>query len=220
MGLNERISNNQGNGEGRSPEAPAPISSGLPKDRVDAAFDRQTELKTAIHSHVIQELGPRLYNQTLPEIDLRRIVRGKIEESLHAEQAPMPRAERQEMVEELMAEVLGYGPIEEFLHDPTITEVMVNGYRRRSTSSAAASSYKTEKRFRTTAHLMRIIDKIVGQVGRRVDESSPWSTPACPTAPASTPSSRRSPSTGRRAHHPQVLGRPLHGRGPHRRSRR
>ena len=173
MGLNERIAGNQTGGDKRLPDTPTPVSSGLPKDRLDAEFDRQTELKTAIHSYVIQELGPRLYNQSLPEQELRRVVRAKIEEALAAEHTPMPRAERQEMVDELMAEVLGYGPIEEFLRDPTITEVMVNGYRD-IYIERGGKLFKTDKRFRDDGHFNRIIQKIVGQVGRRVDESSPY----------------------------------------------
>ena len=101
------------------------------------------------------------------------MVRAKIEEALAAEHTPMPRAERQEMVDELMAEVLGYGPIEEFLRDPTITEVMVNGYRD-IYIERGGKLFKTDKRFRDDGHFDRIIQKIVGQVGRRVDESSPY----------------------------------------------
>ena len=173
MGLNERITSNQPSGDQRPPDTAVQVSSGTSKDRLDAAFDRQTELKSAIHAHVIQELGPRLYNQSLPETELRRVVRAKIEEALIAEHTPMPRAERQEMVDELMAEVLGYGPIEEFLRDPTITEVMVNSYRD-IYIERGGKLFHTDKRFRDDGHFNRIIQKIVGQVGRRVDESSPY----------------------------------------------
>jgi pilus assembly protein CpaF len=173
MGLSERMGNSPSGPESRPPEAAVSMGAPLPKDRLDAVFDRQAELKSAIHSQVIQELGPRLYNQTLPEAELRRVVRAKIEEALIAEHTPMPRAERQEMIDELMAEVLGYGPIEEFLHDPTITEIMVNGYRD-IYIERGGKLYKTEKRFRDEGHLNRIIQKIVGQVGRRVDEASPY----------------------------------------------
>ena len=79
------------------------------------------------------------------------MVRGKIEEGLAAQHVPMPRAERQEMVDELVAEVLGYGPIEEFLRDPTITEVMVNGYRD-IYIERGGKILKTDKRFRDEGH--------------------------------------------------------------------
>lgn len=177
MGLNERIKNGTAGGETRGsvlselqPQIPVAAPS---KDRIEATFDRQSELKSSIHSLVIRDLGSRLYNQSVPEPELRRMVRSKIEEGLSAEHVPMPRAERQEMIEELLAEVLGYGPIEEFLHDPTITEVMCNGYRD-IYIERGGKIYKTDKRFRDEGHFGRIIQKIVGQVGRRVDESSPY----------------------------------------------
>jgi pilus assembly protein CpaF len=173
MGLNDRIVGGQVGGDGKGPEPSGPTLTGLSRERVEAAFDRQTELKSSIHTYVIRELGPRLYNQSLPEMELRRLVRGKIEEALVSDHTPLARGERQELVEELMAEVLGYGPIEEFLRDPTVTEVMVNGYKD-IYIERAGKLYKTEKRFRDEGHFSRIIQKIVGQVGRRVDESSPY----------------------------------------------
>ena len=76
------------------------------------------------------------------------------------------------MVEELISEILGLGPIEPLLKDPSVTEVMVNGpdsiYIERK-----GRLQKTDVRFRNTEHLMHIIDRIVTAVGRRVDESSP-----------------------------------------------
>ncbi len=173
MGLSERMGNSPSDSEPRPAETVAAPGAAVSKDRLDAAYERQSELKSAIHAQIIQELGPRLFNQTLPESELRRVVRTKIEEALLAQQTPMPRAERQEMIDELLAEVLGYGPIEEFLHDPTITEIMVNGYRD-VYIERGGKLYKTDKRFRDEGHLLRIIQKIVGQVGRRVDEASPY----------------------------------------------
>lgn len=144
-----------------------------PQERLDAAFDRQTELKTRIHGRVVQDLGTQLYQTDILETELRRIVRAKIEDALASERVPLSRQERQEIVDELMAEVLGYGPIEEFLQDPTVTEVMVNGYRDVFVERGGRI-YRTDKRFRDDGHLRRIIQKIVGQVGRRVDEASPY----------------------------------------------
>lgn len=144
-----------------------------PQTRSDAAYDRQEELKTRIHGAVINELGSQLYRTDLPDQELRQRVARKIEESLAAERVPLTRAERQAIVDELLAEVLGYGPIEEFLNDPGVTEVMVNGYRNVYVERGGKIS-KTDKRFRDDGHLRRIIQKIVGQVGRRVDETSPY----------------------------------------------
>ncbi|HLA82624.1 MAG TPA: CpaF family protein [Thermoleophilia bacterium] len=176
MGLNDRINNGavgDDKGSVRPDGQPGAQPATSTRDRLDAAFDRQSELKSNIHSLVIRDLGSRLYNQTVPETELRRMVRTKIEEGLAAEHVPMPRAERQEMIDELLAEVLGYGPIEEFLKDPTITEIMCNGHRD-IYIERGGKIFKTDKRFRDEGHFSRIIQKIVGQVGRRVDESSPY----------------------------------------------
>jgi pilus assembly protein CpaF len=143
------------------------------ESRQDAVFDRKEELKGRIHAYLIQELGSQLYRNDLEDEELRRRVRVMVEDRVAAEQVPMAVNERQEMVSELVAEIVGYGPIEEYLLDPTITEVMCNGHRQIYIERSGKIS-RTDKRFRDEGHLRRIIQKIVGQVGRRVDESSPY----------------------------------------------
>ena len=173
MGLSERINGNRPTDEAPRTQEAQPAPDPEVKARSNAAYDRQEELKTRIHGAVIGELGNQLYRTDVPDDDLRQRVRRKIEESLAAERVPLARAERQEIVDELLAEVLGYGPIEEYLNDPTVTEVMVNGFRNVYVERYG-KIMKTDKRFRDDGHLRRIIQKIVGQVGRRVDESSPY----------------------------------------------
>ncbi|MCX8032567.1 MAG: CpaF family protein [Thermoleophilia bacterium] len=181
MSLGDRISNGAAGGENMEPQHDGTYMTQqsqaqqgpVARDRLESAFDRQSELKSSIHALVIRDLGARLYNQSVPEAELRRLVRSKIEEGLATQHVPMPRTERQELIDELMAEVLGYGPIEEFLQDPTITEIMCNGYRD-IYIERGGKIFKTDKRFRDEGHMRRIIQKIVGQVGRRVDESSPY----------------------------------------------
>ena len=119
------------------------------------------------------------------------MVRAKIEEGLVAEHYPCPARSARQMVDELMAEVLGYGPIEEFLRDPTITEVMVNGYRdiyierggkiSRPTSASATTVTSAASSRRSWARWAG------GSTSRH-----PTSMLACPTAPESTSSCRRS----------------------------
>lgn len=174
MSLSDRI-NGRGTEEAPTTASPTDGSGNGTESRArsDAAYDRQEELKTRIHGAVINELGSQLYRTDVPDEELRQRVRRKIEESLVAERVPLTRVERQAIVDELLAEVVGYGPIEEFLNDPSITEVMVNGYRNIYVERWGKIA-KTEKRFRDDGHLRRIIQKIVGQVGRRVDEASPY----------------------------------------------
>ncbi len=171
MGLGDRINDKllgaAGAGLGGQPASPAQ------QNRGDAAFGRQQQLKTNVHEAVIRDLGAQLYRGDIDDVELERKVRQKIEEHLSAENVPMPRSERQELVTALVAEVIGYGPIEEFLQDPTVTEVMVNGYRN-VYIEREGKILATDKRFRDDGHLRRIIQKIVGQVGRRVDEASPY----------------------------------------------
>jgi len=97
--------------------------------------------------------------------------------------------EREKIFSEVVDEVLGYGPLEPLLKDPTISDILVNTFRT-STSSVTANSSRPMRASKTTPHLMRIIDKIVSSIGRRVDESSPWWTPGFQTARGSMPSSR------------------------------
>src|SRR6185503_17730074 len=80
-----------------------------------------------------------------------------------AEEAPLSRADRELLARQISDEVTGYGPLERFLKDETVTEIMVNNHR---------GIFPTDARFANDAHLRRILDKIVAQVGRRIDESS------------------------------------------------
>ena len=207
MGLNDRIVGGQAgvSGDGRMGGAAAPLVPGLHRDRAEAEFDRQSELKGQIHSWVIQELGPRLYNQTLPESELRRLVRSKIEEALISDHTPLSRNERQDLVEELIAEVLGYGPIEEFLRDPTITEVMVNGYRD-IYIERAGKLYKTEKRFRDEGHFKphHPEDRRPGGPARGRIVAVRGRPSARRVARQRHPAARV--GAGRGSHHPEVLG--------------
>jgi pilus assembly protein CpaF len=84
----------------------------------------------------------------------------------------MSHADRQEIVQDVIDDVMGYGPIQKLLDDVTVTEIMVNNASEVFVEREGRI-YSTDRRFLDEAHLMRIIDKIVGQVGRRVDESSP-----------------------------------------------
>ena len=155
------------------------------------------ELRQKIHHHLIDELGPILYDKRLSEDDLRRRVHEQLHAALAQERAPLSAADKAQLIQDVSDDILGYGPIDRLLQG--------RGHHRghgataptRSTSSARAGWRRRARRFVDETHLRRIIDKIVGQIGRRIDESpTPRSTPACPTAPASTPSSTRSPSAG------------------------
>jgi pilus assembly protein CpaF len=135
------------------------------------ASDPYAELKTRIHHAVIATLGAELFKQEVNE-DLSERVLRSVTEQLALDRTPLTREERRQVVREITDDILGYGPLEPFLRDDTVTEVMVNAHDRIYIERAGKLE-RTSAAFVDNAHLLRIIDKIVSQVGRRVDESSP-----------------------------------------------
>ena len=158
MSLYKRLHEQQGNS-----------GSGPVTKRRDPVLD---ELRQKIHHHLIDELGPILYDKRLSEEDLRRRVQDQLHAALAVERAPLSAADKAQLIQDVSDDILGYGPIDRLLKDEDITEVMVNGPE----SVFVERSGKLEKTgasFVDETHLRRIIDKIVGQVGRRIDEASP-----------------------------------------------
>jgi pilus assembly protein CpaF len=133
--------------------------------------DPFAEVKNRIHLAVIGELGPQLFNATMDPIALRDRVVGDIRTQLGSE-AGIARDDRERLVAEISDDILGHGPIERLLADDSVTEIMVNGpfdiWVERQ-----GRLYQTTVRFNDDSHLRRIINKMVAQVGRRIDESSP-----------------------------------------------
>ncbi len=130
------------------------------------------ELRQKIHHHLIQELGPLLYNTKLSEDDLRRQVTEQLQLALAQERVPLSAADKLALIEDVSDDILGYGPIDRLLRDDSISEVMCNGpdmvyIERKGKLLESGVTFVDE------GHLRRIIDKIVAQVGRRVDESVP-----------------------------------------------
>jgi pilus assembly protein CpaF len=132
--------------------------------------DPYAELKARVHHACIAKLGPELFKED--PADLGERVYRAVTEELALTNTPLTREERRELVRQLTDDILGYGPLERFLSDDTVTEVMVNGAEHVFVERGGKIE-RAEARFVDDAHLMRIIDKIVSQVGRRVDEASP-----------------------------------------------
>jgi len=170
MGLSDRIKSN-GNGSTAAVEHPGQAVLGDQVVEQRAAADPYAELKTQIHHACIAKLGPQLFTTQSDEELTERVLRA-VTEQLALDRTPLTREERRQVTREITDDILGYGPLEPFLHDDTVSEVMVNGpdaiYIERS-----GKIQHTGAAFVDDAHLMRIIDKIVSTVGRRVDESSP-----------------------------------------------
>jgi pilus assembly protein CpaF len=158
MGLHDRLA--------RTAEA----TTGVDAARPDAVVDPYAELKARVHHACIAKLGPELFKQD--ENELSDHVFKAVTEELTLAGTPLTKEERRELVRQLTDDILGYGPLEQLLADDSVTEVMVNAADR----VYIERSGKIERapvRFLDDDHVMRIIDKIVSQVGRRVDESSP-----------------------------------------------
>jgi pilus assembly protein CpaF len=179
MGLHDRLSKQNGNGAaGVTAERPAasagpvayPAQPHSPASTLGAS-DPYAELKSGIHHAVIAKLGPELFKRETGE-DLSERVLHAVTEQLALDRTPLTREERRRIVREIADDVLGYGPLEPLLRDDSVTEVMVNNHDRIFVEREGRLE-RTDASFVDNAHLLRIIDKIVSQVGRRIDESSP-----------------------------------------------
>jgi pilus assembly protein CpaF len=140
--------------------------------RVRASVDPFADLKREVHQKLLETLGPKLYDARMTQSELEQKVRVTLQEVLSAQDTPLTMADRTRVAQEVADDILGYGPIEPYLRDPDITEVMVNRYDS-VWVERAGKIYSVDARFNDEAHLRRTIDKIVGRVGRRVDEASP-----------------------------------------------
>ncbi len=171
MSLYERLNEVQGGGSGEpaggaNPAAAAPAAAGAP-----AASGIQ-ELRRRVHGRLIDELGSMLYDSDMPEPELKKLVYTKLEQAVAEERVPLSAADKQRLIESIANDVLGYGPIEPLLNDESVTEIMVNGPSSVYVERAGKAGLAPVK-FLDEDHLRRVIEKIVAQVGRRIDESSP-----------------------------------------------
>jgi len=165
MGLHDRL-----NRSGTATAADLHLAA-VEVDEPVRAQDPYGELKTRVHHEVIATLGAELFKQDANE-DLTERVFRSVTEQLALDRTPLTREERRQLVREITDDILGYGPLEPFLRDDSVTEVMVNAFDRIYIERNGRLE-RTTASFADTAHVMRIIDKIVSRVGRRVDESSP-----------------------------------------------
>jgi pilus assembly protein CpaF len=151
------------------PPSPPPADARAPERNVVDPF---ALVKQRTHDSLFARLGMRLFDASLGEDQLRSYVLQEIGLLMEEESAPLSPAERQRLVAEISDDVLGHGPIERFLSDDTVTEIMVNSDSPIYIERAGVLE-RTESRFVSQEHLRRVIERIVGQVGRRIDESSP-----------------------------------------------
>src|SRR6187401_3529923 len=170
MGLHDRLKTSNG-----SSSATAELLTGGQSHHETSspppAQDPYAELKTRIHHACIATLGAELFKREATGDMGERVTRA-VTEQLVLDRTPLTREERRQIIREITDDILGYGPLEPFLRDDSVTEVMVNAYDRIYVERLGKIE-RTPASFADNAHLLRIIDKIVSQVGRRVDEASP-----------------------------------------------
>jgi len=135
------------------------------------ARDAYLDLKTRVQNKLIAELDPKLDISQTEEV--RNTIEELFDSILVEENIILSRAERQRLFEQIVAEILGYGPIEPLLADESITEIMVNGAKSIYIERHGKLE-KTSLTFESDEHILRIIDRIVAPLGRRIDESSPY----------------------------------------------
>ena len=135
------------------------------------ARDAYLDLKTRVQNKLLAEMDPSMDVSKTDEV--RTTIEGLYDSVLAEENIILSRVERQRLFEQIVAEILGFGPIEPFLADETITEIMVNGpkniYIERN-----GKIVRTTAQFESNDHVMRIIDRIVAPLGRRIDEAQPY----------------------------------------------
>src|SRR5215468_2333367 len=130
-----------------------------------------------------QQVKSDLHKKILDRLDLEKLGRGAgeavrsevltvIRNSIAAEAVPLSFTERERLSRDILDEIFGFGPLEVLLKDPTISDILVNRCDQIYIERAGRLE-KTQLAFKDNAHLMQIIDRIVSQVGRRIDESSP-----------------------------------------------
>src|SRR6185312_638925 len=154
---------------------PTPASSELPMQsalRPEGMVARNSELKVFLHEKLLGMLNLGVLDKVTRD-DLGRQLAPLIRDLLSSENIALNVSEYNQIVTEVLDEVLGLGPLEPFLKDPTVSDILVNTYRQVYVERAGRLE-PTPAHFKDERHLMRIIQKIVGAVGRRVDESQPW----------------------------------------------
>ncbi len=154
--------------------------------------DPYAELKARIHHACISKLGPEVFNKASSAEELDDLVVHAVTEQLILDRTPLTREERQQIVKEIADDILGYGPLEPFLADDSVTEVMVNGSEQvyvERVGQARAHHGDLRRRRAPAAHHRQ--DRLAGRPPRSTRRRR-WSTRASRTGAASTRSSRRS----------------------------
>jgi pilus assembly protein CpaF len=182
MSLLKRIEQGQGKPSEQTPNTPQ--ASGGDASRLSTLQARRVsapsaapqagtyfDLKTRVQNRLLTELDPSM--DITKTDDVRKTIQSLFEQILSEENIVLSRPERARLFEQITAEILGLGPLQTLLEDDTVTEVMVNGAKN-IYIERKGKIHRVPVTFESNDHLMRIIDRIVAPLGRRIDESSPY----------------------------------------------
>ncbi len=133
--------------------------------------DQYADLKLRVQQKIVADLDPKL--DLSKQDQVRRTIEEMFNTFLAQEEVVLARSDRTRLFDEILSEVLGLGPIEKLLQDPTVDEVMVNGPKKIYVERHGKLE-RVQAQFESDAHVMRIVDRIVSPLGRRVDEGSPY----------------------------------------------
>lgn len=159
--------------EAQTAEAAANANAALEQPQpVSVASEALNALKERATQTLFERLGSRITDSSLEDEALHQFVRDELKIVVDEEQVPLSTSERQRLIREIIDDVLGHGPIQRFLDDPTITEVMVNRFDQVYVERQGRLQM-TDTKFTSDDSLRRVIERIVSKVGRRIDESSP-----------------------------------------------
>ena len=166
MKLNERMKRKQVEDELKAPRGTTVGTN------AQVFSDPLAQLKIRAQEALFAKLGARLYDASLTADELQSFVGAEITGAMGVDASPLSEDERRILAGQIRDDILGYGPVQMYLDDPSVTEVMVNAeeliYIERD-----GKLIETDTRFMSRQHLRRVIDRIVTGVGRRIDESSP-----------------------------------------------
>ncbi|GAB4457840.1 MAG: CpaF family protein [Anaerolineales bacterium] len=181
MSLLKRIEQGQGGspsggGSSSGQEGEGSRLSALQSRRVNAPITSPQagsyfDLKTRVQNKLLSELDPTMDITRTDEV--RRTIQDLFEQILAEENIVLSRPERARLFEQIAAEILGFGPLQPLLEDDTITEIMVNGPKN-VYIERKGKLHRVPVTFENNDHVMRVIDRIVAPLGRRIDESSPY----------------------------------------------
>ena len=137
------------------------------------APNRIDEVATRLQGKLIDALGPRIYDSTISEKELKELVHTRLREVIDAEETTLSARDKAEITRLIGDSILGLGPIESFIRDPEVSEIMVNNASTIFVEKGG-KLHRTRARFHNDEQLRMTIEKIVAKVGRRIDEASPY----------------------------------------------